>query len=133
MVVNVNVVVLKIIYHWTLAIFPAPMNIFLLKYRYITHNINVINFDHVFVEYNIAPNVNGWIWHFMSAIYSVYKSETKMLLITKYDNIVVASINWNLLFSKTVFSLGKYNIECWLLIPNILYSMSVWQIHIMLI
>ena len=49
--------------------FSAPKHIYTLKYRHSNSNINVVNLEHVFVGYNIAPNVNSeaciscWIYH----------------------------------------------------------------------
>ena len=39
-----------------LAILPAPTNIYLLKYIPSSPNINIGNFDHVVVEYNIGKS-----------------------------------------------------------------------------
>ena len=52
----------------------------------------------------------------MSDLSYIYTAEKKPLLITKYFNIFVGSIPLHLLFSKSVFSLCRANIECWLLL-----------------
>ena len=43
-----------------------------------------------------------------------------MYKFTKYANINVGNITWNLFFLETVFPLWIASIECWLLLPHLL-------------
>ena len=94
-----------------LAIFPAP-----------NANINVGNFDHVVVEYNIErADISCRLYH------PYIQQVPKLQIFTKYANINFVNIPSHF-FHETVFSLWKYNIEGWLLIPHIINSMNVGRI-----
>ena len=49
-----NIVKIRMRQHRTLAIFPVQMDIYLLKLRPSSANMNVGNFDNVIFEYNIG-------------------------------------------------------------------------------
>ena len=70
--------------------------------------------------------------HTMLAKSSIYTSETYLLIFNKDANIVICSTSWYFFYSKTVFFLWKYNIVCWIVLPNILDSSTGYHKHIML-
>ena len=51
---------------------------------------------------------------------SISTPVTNILLMIKDTNIVLDNFTWDIFHIKAVFCLCKYNIECWLLLSNIL-------------
>ena len=103
---------------------PLKYCIYLLNYIPRSANINIRNFDHVIVEYNIETyDIQCWLCH------PYIHDALKLCRFTKDENINVGNIPWQLLFRETVFILWKYNIEYWPLLPNLLNSMNGLHIH----
>ena len=76
-----------------LSIFPAQMNIYLLKYIPSTYNINFGNFQQIVIQYNIGiDDISCRIY--LTFIYQ----DPKLYRIAKYPSITVGNIPWGFYF-----------------------------------
>ena len=129
---NWNVVVIRIIWHRILAIFPLPKNIYNLNKRHSNANTNVGNLYHVFVEYIIYPNVNGEAY-ISCRLYNPYiLMRQNCCEFPKMLKYLLAIFLGVYCFVKNMFYLWRANIKCWILLPDILESMRLWYIHVII-